>query len=293
MISDLAVSLLLAAGATPPPGAATSMAVPTSVKWERGFESAARKARRESKPLIVDFWADWCSWCDRLDRTTFVDPFVARKTQDFVAVKVNAEGSRHDVEVAVRYDVTLLPTILFLSPEGRQLMRVDAYQGPGQFPDTLDKALAIARHVMPLEEALGRDSDDPKALAGLGWHLFDVGQSYLQRQCLDEARGLLQRALAHDTEEPSEDRRHTRLLLSILSYSDRNFAEAEKLAKDALSLGPHGDEDPKLLFVLGRTYVSSGRQDEGAATMEIIVRQYPQSPLAQKARETLTNLKPR
>jgi hypothetical protein len=45
--------------------------------------------------------------------------------------------------------------------------------------------------------------------------------------------------------------------------------------------------------VLGRTYVSWGRHAEGVATMEIIVKEFPQSPLAQKARETLVNLGPR
>ncbi len=293
MIPDLALSLLLAAGARPAaPGASAPPAAAASLKWERSFEEAARKARRAAKPLIVDFWADWCGWCDRLDRTTYIDPFVARKAQDFVTVKVNTEGSRKDVDVAVKYDVTSLPTILFLSPEGRQLMRVNGYQGPGQFPHTMDNALAIARRVVPLEDALARNPDDPKALAGLGTHLYEVGQIYTQERCLDEARELLTRAVAHDSEEPLEDRRHTRLLLAILHNVDRNFAEAEKLVKDALSLGPHGEEEPKLLFVLGRTYVSWGRQDEGVATMEIIVRQYPQSPVAQKARETLTSLRP-
>ena len=296
MISDLALSLLLAAGTRPAapaaqPGAGTPAV--TSIKWEHRFDEASRKARRGGKPLIVDFWADWCGWCDRLDRTTYSDPFVARRAQDFVAVKVDTEGSRREVEVAMKYDVTSLPTILFLSPEGRQLMRVNGYQGPGQFPSTLETALAIARRVMPLEEALGRNPDDPRALAGLGQHLYEVGTSYFQEQCLDEARELLKRAVAHDADEPLEERRHSRLLLAILHNVDRNFAEAERLVKDALSLGPRGEEEPKLLFVLGRTYVSWGRQDEGVATMEIIVRQYPQSPLAQKARETLTTLKPR
>ena len=47
------------------------------------------------------------------------------------------------------------------------------------------------------------------------------------------------------------------------------------------------------LFVLGRTYVQMGRHAEGVATMQIIVREYPQSPLAQKAKETLVNLERR
>lgn len=296
MISDLAFSLLLAVAARPaaPAGAnGTSATATATVKWERGFEDAARKARRGSKPLIVDFWADWCGWCDRLDHTTYADPFVARKAQDFVAVKVNTEGSRREIEVAVKYDVTSLPTILFLSPEGRQLLRVNGYQGPGQFPRTMDEALAKARQVIPFEETLARNPDDPKALAGLGTHLYDVGTTYYQEQCLDEARDLLKRAVAHDADEPLDDRRHSRLLLAILHNVDRNFAEAEKLVKDALSLGPRGEEESKLLFVLGRTYVSWGRQDEGLATMEIIVRQHPESPVAQKARDTLTSLRPR
>ena len=296
MISDLALSLLLASGARPAVhagGTGAGAPAAATLKWEKGFEDAARKARRVAKPLLVDFWADWCGWCDRLDHTTYADPFVARKAQDFVAVKVNTEGSRHEVEVAVKYDVTALPTILFLSPEGRQLLRVNAYQGPGQFPHTMDDALAKARQVIPLEEALARNPDDAKALAGLGTHLYEVGTDYYQEQCLDEARELLKRAVAHDADEPLEDRRHTRLLLAVLHNVDRNFAEAERLVKDALSLGPRGEDEPRLLFVLGRTYVSWGRQDEGLATMEIIVRQYPQSPVAQKARETLMTLRPR
>jgi TolA-binding protein len=80
------------------------------------------------------------------------------------------------------------------------------------------------------------------------------------------------------------------MLLAIIEHVTRNFGEAEKLVKEALALDPNVEDQPKLLFVLGRTYVSSGRQAEGVATFEVIVRQYPQSPIAQKARETLVNL---
>jgi TolA-binding protein len=61
--------------------------------------------------------------------------------------------------------------------------------------------------------------------------------------------------------------------------------------KEALKLGPDAEEQPKLLLLLGRTYVSSGRQEEGVATFEVIVQQFPQSPMAEKAKETLTTLR--
>ena len=283
MSSALALSLLLAGAAreAPPP-----LPPPPTIRWERNFDEALKKARKAGKPVIVDFWADWCAWCHRLDRNTYADPWVARKAQEFVAVKVNTEGSRKDVDVAVRYHVTSLPTVVFLSPEGRQLFRMNGYQGPGQFPRTLEGALQAARTVMSWEEALARDPDDPRALLALGSHLFD--QEYF-----DESRDLLQKAVARDLEAGLDERRRARMLLAIIEHVTRNFGEAERLVKEALSLQPGPEDQPKLLFVLGRTYLSSGRQAEGVATFEVIVREYPQSPAAAKARESLVNLRQR
>jgi thiol-disulfide isomerase/thioredoxin len=279
--SAFALSLFLAGAARETPAPTPP---PPTIKWEKNLDEALRKARRAGKPVIVNFWADWCGWCHRLDKTTYADPWVARKAQDFVAATIDTEGSRKEREIAVKYQVTSLPTIVFLSPTGRQLGRVNGFQGPGQFPRTLEAVLQIARRVMGWEEALERTPDDSHALFALGAHLFE--QEYF-----DEARELLRQAVARDAGEEPENRRQARMILAIIEHGyTRNFAEAERLVKEALALQPDDEDQPKLLFFLGRTYVSSGRQAEGVATFEVIVRQYPQSPIAQKARETLVNL---
>jgi thioredoxin-like negative regulator of GroEL len=281
MGSPLALALLLAGTTGERPAAQV-----VAIKWEKKFDEALRIAKRSGKPLVVDFWAEWCGWCHRLDRTTYADPAVIRRAQDFVPVKVNTEGSRRELELSAKYGVRSLPTILFLSPQGRQLFRLNGFQGPGQFPRTLDAARQVAGRVMAWEAALDADPEDAAAGLGLGRHLYE--QEYFE-----EAQGLLRRAVQHDSEVHVEDRREARMLLAILAHLTRDFGEAERLVKEALSLGPDPDEQPRLLFVLGRTYVSAGRQDEGVATFEVIVRQFPQSPIAQQAKETLTTLRRR
>jgi thioredoxin-like negative regulator of GroEL len=272
MIPALALSLLLAG-----PGS------PAGIKWERQFDEALKKAKATHKPVIVNFWAEWCGWCRRLDKTTYADPVVARVAEDFVAVRVNTEGSKKDIAIALRYDVSSLPTVVFLTPAGRQLSRVNGFQGPGEFPHTLERVLLESHKVMAWEAALEENPKDAAALASLGIHLFD-------QEFYDESAELLERARWADAEQPAANRRKTRLLLAMIQNTHHHYAEAEALLKEALGFRPPGEDGAKLLFVLGRTYVAWGRAADARLTLQQIISDYAQHPLAQKARDTLVAL---
>jgi len=272
MFGTLAMTLLLS-GPAPSAG----------IKWERSFEEALKKAKATRKPILVDFWADWCGWCHRLDKTTYADPVVVRKAEEFVAVKVNTEGNRREAEIAIRYEVQSLPTILFLSPEGHQVHRLNGFQGPGQFPRTLDQALEIARRILPLEAAIEKNPNDAGALAGLGQHLYE-------EEFYEESRELLSRAIKVDRDEPAPSRRMARMMLAIIQNYDRKYGDAEGLLKEALGIKPPGEDQAKILFVLGRTYASWGRREDAQKMMQKIVREHAGSAMAQRARETLLAL---
>ena len=233
--------------------------------------------------MIVDFWADWCNWCHRLDRTTYVDPVVVGKAEAFVAVKVDTEGSARDAEIAVRYGVQSLPTILFLSPSGRVVLRVGGYQGPGVFPRTIERALETSRKVMEWEAALERNATDADALASLGFHLFE-------QEDYEEAHDLLVRSARADDALPAVTRRRTRMTLAIIDNFARQYAEAEVVLREALTLRPSAEDSARLLFILGRTYLSWGRRDDARETLTTLIRDFPQSSVTPRARDTLLAL---
>ena len=256
------------------------------VRWERGIDEAVKAARQAQRPIMVDFWAEWCSWCRRLDLTTYRDPVVTRLLGDFVAVKVNTEGTPREVAFAGRYDVTSLPTIAFFSPEGRPLLRLTGFQGPGQFPATLEVARALGTRVIGWEASLQKNPDDAAALTALGLHLYE-------QEAYQDSSSLLVRAARHDGSLPAAERKRTRMLLAVMLNHDRRHAESEALIKEALELRPATELDAKLLYILAKTYTATQRVEEARATLRRVLDTYPRSPVADKARETLVALERR
>ncbi len=278
-MSLAALSLALVLSAPGPSQAAGAQ----RVRWERGIDEAVKAARQAQKPIMVDFWAEWCSWCRRLDLTTYRDPLVVRLLGDFVALKVNTEGTPREQAFAARYDVTSLPTIAFFSPEGRPLLRLTGFQGPGQFPSTLEVARALGTRVIGWESALQKNPEDGAALTALGLHLYEQ-ESY------EDSSELLARAVRHDAALPAAERKRTRMLLAVMLNHERQHGESEALLKEALELRPPGELDAKLLYILAKTYTAIGRVSEARATLRRVLDGYPRSPVAEKARESLVAL---
>ena len=269
----IAVLVIGGAQATPPPG----------ILWERSFEAAAQRAKAQRKPLMLDFWADWCGWCHRLDETTYVDPEVVRLSKDFVPVKINTEGGRNETLVAMKYDVSDLPTIAFVSPSGRPILRVSGFRGPGQFPQIMVAARDAATQVLGWEASLDKDPKNAEALLHLGVYLFEQ-ESY------EQSRDLLVQATRLDERRPVDDRKQGRMMLGIIRHYEHRYPDAEALLKEALSLRPPGRDDAQLLYILARTYKAWERPDQARPLLKRLLETYPESPFAQRAQETLLSL---
>jgi thiol:disulfide interchange protein DsbD len=105
------------------------------VTWEHHLELARSRARRESRPMLVDFGAAWCAACKELDKVTFSSPLVAPEMARFVNVKVDATNTDDPlVEAALAsFKVVGLPTVVLFDSSGKEAARYNDFIPPERF----------------------------------------------------------------------------------------------------------------------------------------------------------------
>ena len=132
----------------------------TGIKWLDWNDDAFRRAKEESKPVLLDIGAVWCHWCHRLDSDTYSVPEIAEYIEsNFIPIRVDTD-KRPDINR--RYNMGGWPTTAFLSPEGH-VIGGGTYFPPDQMRQVLrdvkslwesSKGKPAPEHAMPQPESI-------------------------------------------------------------------------------------------------------------------------------------------
>jgi thiol:disulfide interchange protein DsbD len=103
---------------------------------EHDYEAAQAKAKAEGKVVLVDTFTDWCVQCKELDEKTWPDPAVVYWIgNNAVAVRIDTEKVRPDL--AKPLGIVAYPTIILLTPDGREIRRLNGFHRPAKMLEWL------------------------------------------------------------------------------------------------------------------------------------------------------------
>lgn len=102
-------------------------------------EQVLLTAKSENKRILIDFYADWCAACVELDNYTWVDGSVQKAVQNYELLKFDFTKQNNTTnELMKKYKIQGLPTVLVLSPEGKELNRFTGFKSAKEFLVWLD-----------------------------------------------------------------------------------------------------------------------------------------------------------
>jgi len=111
----------------------------TKVKNITQLEEAIKNS---SKPIMLDFYADWCIACKEYENITFKDAEVINKLKNFTLLKADVtENNVDDKLLQEKFSIVGPPGIIFWDTKKKELqsLKTVGYKNPTDFLKVLDK----------------------------------------------------------------------------------------------------------------------------------------------------------
>ena len=107
--------------------------------WQTDFSKAQARARSEKKMVLMDFnGSDWCPPCKALRKTVLnSEEFKDFAKDNLVLVDVDFPHQKQQTEelkkankaLAEKFSIEGYPTVIVLSPDGKELKKMVGYDG--------------------------------------------------------------------------------------------------------------------------------------------------------------------
>jgi thiol:disulfide interchange protein DsbD len=115
------------------------------IQWLDYHEELIQEAKKQAKPVIIDFTADWCVPCRIMEKRTFASLPVIAKAKQFLTLRVDLTHSAQPKSRSLmeKYRIKGVPTVIFLDQGGNEIEDLRFYEviKPEEFLRKMEIAL--------------------------------------------------------------------------------------------------------------------------------------------------------
>ena len=118
---------------------------PNGIKWGNNLDSAFAIASKSNKLIMIDFMAEWCPPCKEMDKITFSNTNIIKKSNEFIPVRIDVDKQKDIAEEyngnARKYGGIGIPNILFLDKEKNIIRQIVGFHNVDQLMGIMDSVL--------------------------------------------------------------------------------------------------------------------------------------------------------
>ena len=123
---------------------AKGVAVEEGVKFKyvKNIKELDEAIKASSKPVMLDFYADWCVSCKELEGITFKDPAVIAKLNEFTLLKADVtKNTDEDKALQAKFGVVGPPALIFWDENNKEIKasQIVGYKNPKDFLEIVNK----------------------------------------------------------------------------------------------------------------------------------------------------------
>ena len=119
--------------------------ISSGIKWGNNLDSAFDIASISNKLIMIDFMAEWCPPCKEMDKTTFLNIKVIKKSNEFIPIRIDVDKQKNIAEKyngnARKYGGIGIPNILFIDKEKNIIRQIVGFHNVNQLEGIMDSVL--------------------------------------------------------------------------------------------------------------------------------------------------------